>query len=232
MLLLVLVGCDPPPPERLPDIGMAPLADLSLEQTSTGRTRLRFSTTIVNVGAQPFELHGSRSSTDSPTMSVDQRFDDGEGGHLDVDTAATAYFGGDGHNHWHVRDLETYELERLDNGSRVGTGVKHGFCFYDNVGYRTSLPGSPAGPVYTNCGNSSDLQVLMGLSVGWGDRYRAGLVDQYIDITGLGSGQYRLTATADQSGWFWESREDNNATWVDLRLRGSKVSVIGYGPSA
>ena len=39
MLLLVLVGCDPPPPERLPDIGMAPLADLSLEQTSTGRTR-------------------------------------------------------------------------------------------------------------------------------------------------------------------------------------------------
>jgi len=33
------------------------------------------------------------------------------------------YFAGDGHTHWHVRDLETYELIRSDNGSKVGTGA-------------------------------------------------------------------------------------------------------------
>jgi subtilase family serine protease len=36
--------------------------------------------------------------------------------------------------------------------------------------------------------------------------------DQYIDITGLKSGRYRLQATADASNWFTESNESNNTT--------------------
>jgi len=72
----------------------------------------------------------------------------------------------------------------------------------------------------------------MGLSRGWGDRYRAGIVDQYIDITGLTSGRYKLQATADAPDWFSETNNTNNFTWVDIRISGDSVSVRRYGPAA
>ena len=211
--------------DLLPDLGMAPLTDLKIQKTSDGRKLLRFSSIIVNVGEGPFELHGQRPDTDTPTMTTSQRIFDDESGHRDVPTDAVMYFGGDGHNHWHVRDLESFELTRLSKGSKVGTGAKHGFCFSDNYG-------SEQDPYYTGCGQAGDLQVTMGLSVGWGDLYRYNLPDQYIDITGLGRGRYRLEGTADADNWFQESDETNNSTWVDLRIGHGRVKVLGYGPAA
>ena len=232
LLSTVLVACYPAPADRLPDLRMARLADISLNRTADGRTLLRFTTIIVNVGAGPFELHGSRPSTGTANMSVVQRVTNDQGGSRNVSTSATMYYSGDGHNHWHVRNLQTYVLDRLDNGHRVGTGAKHGFCFWDNVAFRLSLPRAPQEPVYRGCGVASALQVTVGQSVGWGDRYSATIPDQYIDVTGLGSGRYRLTATADAANWFVEASNGNNATWVDLDFRSRKVSVVGYGPSA
>src|SRR5215210_2963742 len=182
--------------ELLPDLGMARLTDLKIEKTSDGRRLLRFSSIIVNVGDGPLELHGQRPNTGTPTMTTVQRIFDEAGEHRDVPTDAVMYFGGDGHNHWHVRDLESFGLTRLGKGSKVGTGAKHGFCFSDNYGY-----GSGQDPHYIGCGQSEDLQVTVGLSVGWGDVYRYNLPDQYIDITGLGRGRYRLSGTADADNW-------------------------------
>lgn len=220
--------------DRLPDLGMAKLQDLKIQKTSDGRKLLRFSSIVVNVGAGAFEVHGQRPDTSISTMTTTQRVFDDSGGYRDVPTDAIMYFSGDGHNHWHVQDLEDFELVRLDNGRLVGTGVKHGFCFYDNYRY-----GSTQAPFYTRqtsppaCGKySSDLKVTMGLSVGWGDIYKYTLPDQYIDVTGLASGKYRLWATADADGWFVESDNTNNYTWVDVQLRGNSMKIIGYGPSA
>lgn len=146
---------------------------------------------------------------------------------------AAWYYAGDGHNHWHVRNLERYALTRLDNGVKVGTGAKHGFCFFDNYRY-----GSTHDPFYTAAsgacgyGSSSALRVKMGLSVGWGDIYSWKLPDQCIDITGLSSGKYRLTGVADQSDWFSEEDDTNNFTWVDLQLTRDGARVLQYGPSA
>ena len=76
----------------------------------------------------------------------------------------------------------------------------------------------------------------MGLSAGWGDRYGSKLPDQYIDITGLPDGRYRLRATADASNWFKESDEKNNKTWVDLDVSHSQgrtmTKVARYAPAA
>ena len=75
----------------------------------------------------------------------------------------------------------------------------------------------------------------MGLSRGWGDTYGSGTVDQYIDVTDLTSGRYRLQATVDAANLFVESNNTNNFTWVDVQLKGGsnpKVSVLQYGPSA
>jgi hypothetical protein len=212
---------------------MARLSDLRSEKISDGRRLLRYTTVIVNVGAGAFEVRGTRSTTAETQMSATQRVFDDAGGFRDIPTTATMVFGGDGHNHWHLRDLERSELIRLDNGTKAGTGAKRGFCFWDNVEYRLTLPRAPAAPVYGGCGSAASLTVTAGLSVGWGDAYPATLPDQYVDITGLTPGRYRLQVTADADGWFAESNELNNATWVDLQLKAQGAPrVLGYGPAA
>ncbi len=120
---------------------MAKLIDLQQTQLSNGRPVLRYSTTIVNVGAGAFEVHGARTSPSE--MSQTQRISDSTGTSRDVVTPGTMVFGGDGHNHWHVNNLATSELFAL-NGNRVGTSNKRGFCFWDNIKYRLTLLGRAA----------------------------------------------------------------------------------------
>jgi Lysyl oxidase len=219
--------------DRLPDLGMARLRELSIDTaTIPGRRLLRFTTVIVNVGAGPFETIGSRPDTGTIQMAVRQRIYNEAGSYRDRSTPAVMFWAGDGHDHWHVRDVEAYELTRLDNGRRVGTGAKHGFCYFDNTPYRLWLPGAPSSPVYGGCGTAGDLTVTTGISVGWGDTYPAAIAYQWIDITGLKSGRYRLRATADPANWFAETNNTNNTTWVKLRLTGSGVRVVAYGPAA
>ncbi|MQA59917.1 MAG: hypothetical protein GEU86_00145 [Actinophytocola sp.] len=220
-----------------PDLGMARLDDLIVETTSSGRTLLRFSATIVNVGEGPFELAASRPDTASQ-FTTSQRVYDSDGSPSAANVPIDLVYGGDGHNHWHVKDLEVYELDRLDNGVNVGTGSKGGFCFFDTTPYRLSLPGAPQSQTYDHhgCGTQASLNLTMGVSVGWGDTYSWRLPDQYIDITGLGNGKYRLHATADPRGVFTESDYGNNGTWVDISLSTrngtTSVKVLGYGPTA
>lgn len=224
-----------------PDLAMARLADFDIVNAN-GQLQLRFSATIVNVGQGPFELNATRPDA-TAAFSVFQRVY-GSGGFADIDIpGAQLVWGGDGHSHWHVRDLETYELDRLDNGAKVGMGMKGGFCFFDTTVFDLSLPGAPATAQYvpgTVCGQNNEAvsSVRMGISVGYGDRYGASLRDQYIDVTDLTSGNYRLYATADLAHQFQEASENNNSTWVDLKLQistkgkgGSKVRVIGFGPT-
>jgi Lysyl oxidase len=220
----------------LPDLRMAQIQGLRIKNCTetnfkdcayVGQRQLRFDTVIVNVGAGRFEARGSRSTTSTP-MTVTQRIYNDAGGFRSLPTTAQMYFAGDGHNHWHLRDLEGFELIRLDNGSKVGTGAKEGFCFFDNAVF-----GSTQDAFYKSCGRNPDaLQVKMGLSRGWGDRYGAGTVGQYIDITNLTSGRYKLQATADEPNWFLESDDSNNFTWVEIQISGNSVSVIAYGPAA
>lgn len=233
-LLLVLTGVSSVPAgaaaEMLPDLRMARLRNFSANTTPSGQRQLRFTAIIVNGGVGPFQLTGTRGSTsEAEITSVTQQIFDDAGGVRDVATPATMYFAGDGHTHWHVRNLETYELSRLDNGVKVGTGVKAGFCFADNFEYRLNMPGAPQTRFYTSCGNADHLAVDMGLSVGWGDKYGARIPDQYIDITGLTPGTYRLTAIADADDWFAESKNGNNSTCVDLQISATSVSVVRYG---
>jgi Lysyl oxidase len=97
--------------------------------------------------------------------------------------------------------------------------------------YRLWLPGAPSASVYGGCGTAGDLRASTGLSVGWGDLYPAGIAFQWIDITGLKSGRYRLRATADPADWFAETNT-NNSTWVDLRLTSSGIRGVAYGLAA
>jgi hypothetical protein len=225
--------------DLLPDLGMAQLADVQIQNTGSQK-QLRFSTTIVNVGAGPFEVTGRRPDTNTSEMTTTQRIFDSVGDYRDRSTAATFIYSGDGHDHWHVKDLEDYDLFQLDASGNVvepavvEQGSKVGFCFFDNANY-----GSSEVEYYRGCegGNPGALGVTMGLSRGWGDTYGANTVGQFLDITGLANGRYRLRVTADGdsadgSDRFLESDESNNVTWADLQITGDTVTVLGYGPSA
>jgi hypothetical protein len=206
--------------DKLPDLIVGPITDLSYDTaTMPGHRLLRFTTVLDNAGVGAFELHGSRPDTSTPLMSVTQRIFDTSGGFRDVATAAQMQFDvGDGHNHWHTLNLMSGELDRLDYGSKVGTFAKQGFCFGDNAVYDLTLPGAPQSPVYVSCGVPTSLAVTMGLSVGWADPYTSNLAYQWVDITGLNAGNYRLILTADAVNWFTESNETNNTNSIDIHI--------------
>lgn len=225
-------------PPLLPDLQMERLTDFFIAYPpGTQQQELRFTVTFANTGAGPLEAFGSRPDASAETMTTLQRVYRQDGTTIDLATPAVMFYAGDGHNHWHVRDWEAYDLVDLATNDTVVSSLKSGFCFYDNADYDRSLPGAPAAPAYHGCGKQADLSVRMGVSVGYADSYHWTLPNQYIDITGLGPGHYRLTAVVNPNNWFAETSVKNNTTWVDLDLAaigGGQlgVTILGDGPSA
>jgi hypothetical protein len=200
------------PRNVLPDLRMAQPREFRID-TSNNQRRLRFTTIIVNDGEGRFEARGSRATTAGQTMSVTQRVYRSDGSAWDRATSAIMkYSGADGHNHWHVQRLEVYELKGIST-THARTSPKVDFCFYDNYVLRSGVPQR-----YTHCGTRDSLAVRMGLSVGWGDTYSYALANQWVDISNLPNGRYRLTLVADAPNFFLEQNETNNTAWVELEL--------------
>jgi len=241
LVVFRLSGPTPPPlaapvDPRYPDMGMAPLGSILVGQEDSGRSFLRFSATLVNVGPGPAIVAAHRDLAFRDDWIVVQRVEDGAGGYSEREMGARLIFGGDGHDHWHIVGAEAHQLETLD-GDIVGGLVKSGFCFFDNVNYRTSLPGAPptASRASTECGGRFDRDIAMGLSVGWGDEYQWYLLDQTIEITGVPDGRYRLRAIADPANQLEESDETNNDTWAVVEISTvdgvRRVDVVEQGPA-
>ncbi|HET9455806.1 MAG TPA: lysyl oxidase family protein [Candidatus Limnocylindrales bacterium] len=237
---LMALGALPPaegavaaPGDRLPDLSTKRPTDVRIETTASGARRLRFTSTIVNVGDGPFETRGSRSSTSS-AMTISQRVYNTSGGYRTIPTGAVARYAGDGHNHWHVQDVARYDVYPLTPGSAsLGRDAKVGFCFFDTNTYDLGLPGAPSSRQYfeSGCGTSSTLSTRNGISVGWLDRYPWNFAFQWITITGLPAGDYFLKYTVDPNHVFLEKVEGNNCTWARIRIPagGSTVTVADSG---
>jgi hypothetical protein len=221
----------------LPDLGMAKLSTIKVDTTTMpGHRLLRYTAILVDVGAGPLELIGSRPDASTPDMTAVQRIHDSSGGSSDIPINTTMFYAGDGHNHWHTSDIEGGTLTRVDNGIQVGALAKHGFCFFDNVKYRLTLPGAPQSATYLNSGcdpnQPNALTADMGLSVGWGDSYPASTNLQWIDVTGLPNGKYKLSAVANPTRAVKEATFANNGAWATLRITHQGVTVLKYGPGA
>ena len=214
--------------DRLPDLRMAKLADFRIV-TLDGRTLLRFSSTMTNVGAGAFEVRSTRASTTSP-WDVDQLIYDDTGRKHRFDTLATMQYGGDGHGHWHIQGMVDVDLWSPSDRAK---GEKIGYCFFDTTVVNLSLPGAPLAPVYreTTCAREAGLTSRVGISVGWGDRYKWSLPFQWVDVTGLPAADYRIRAIVDPRHLFMESSTANNCTYTRLRIDPAAltVSVLGSG---
>ena len=128
------------------------------------------------------------------------------------------------HGHWHYEGYAEYVLYD-QNGNVIPIGFKNGFCLID-------VECSGGGNYTYNCGNQ-------GISAGCGDIYGAGLDCQWIDVTGLPDGIYRLMIRVnwdqdpDALGNY-ESNYDNNTGEVcfDLNTDGNgtaSITVLGNG---
>ncbi|MBA3687652.1 MAG: hypothetical protein H0W81_02260 [Chloroflexi bacterium] len=225
---LSITAASASPTLLMPDLGMARFRQFSVDTTLiSGRSLLRFTTVLINIGDGPLQTHGYNLQPNGD-MSVEQQIQDSLGGWTSYPTEYHMYYAGDLHSHWHLRDFESYVLQR-NNGPDVRTGAKHGFCLQDSYTFNLSLPGAPSSAHYLNCGNSSSTEVTTGISVGWGDKYAYKLRDQYIDITDLPSGQYTLTGTADALNSIAERCELNNTTKAVLQISGNSVTIVNQG---
>lgn len=235
-LLLAVAGVLLPGPapaialdgDRRPNLQMLRIRDWRI-QTTGGRRLLRFTTIFVNAGRGPFELRGHRASTHDPSMDIDQIMYRWGGGARRIHTRAIAKYSGDGHDHWHVQGVVIYEIWRTGDLASTRRGAKTGFCFFDTTPWNRSLPGARQSGYYQEewCGTRSVLSNRVGVSVGWGDRYPWNFAFQWIDITGLDGGRYRVRATVDIADRYDESVETDNCVWalVDIPDPGSGSSV-------
>ena len=220
--------------DKRPNLRMLPLSDWHIQNVN-GRRLLRFTSIFVNAGPGPFEVRGSRSSSTDPTMSIRQRMFRWDGTSRFIDTAAVARYAADGHDHWHVQGVTVYEAWKLADPAATRRGAKTGFCFLDSQPWNLSLHGAPQSPQYfeSSCGVRASLTNRVGLSVGWADNYPWNFAFQWIDITGLPGGIYRIRVTVDIHDHYDERVETDNCVWTKIRIpapgSGRAPTVYGNG---
>ncbi|HEX5910524.1 MAG TPA: PQQ-dependent sugar dehydrogenase, partial [Thermoleophilaceae bacterium] len=228
--------------ELLPDLDQRVPTGVTVAASSTGWD-LNFDSAVENVGDGPLQLQGSRASLAVGTMDATQQVitDTGETVE-DANSGTLRYVRSPDHQHWHLDGFDRYELRKAVSGDLVGPDRKTGFCLGDRYDADPggSLPGKPAQPVLREqCerNNPDALEVVSGISVGYGDEYRGGLEGQSIDVTGVPAGRYVLVHRVNADGKLREETDANNAASVLIQLswpRGTgaepEVSVLARCP--
>ena len=122
------------------------------------------------------------------------------------------------HGHWHLRGYADYRL--IDAmGREVGRGHKQSFCLLDSGRYMGMGADLPATERY-NCGNQ-------GIHAGWMDVYGRGLDCQYVDITGVPPGHYRIRAQINVDRVIAESNYTDNESFYTLDIPPDGTSDAG-----
>lgn len=220
-----------------PDLIMAPPDGLYLERSPGGRLRLHATNHIINVGAGPLEIKGTR--TTAREMQARQVIHRAGNPPIVTPDAGELYFkfvdSGRG-SYWKYSHAARFELWTLtadgSKGRLVRTGPKLDYCFRDLDRVRAYARRSR---FYPGCsqvrGLASD---RLGVSRGWADVYPSTYPENWIDITGL-KGCFSFVHRADPLGKIAEEREDNNIGWRHLRLppRGGSIAPRGCpGPAS
>jgi hypothetical protein len=220
----------------LPDLVMLAPSDFTIQQRPRGGRWLRFSTVILNLGPGVLQAYGfdADGASVGDELSVVQQIQETSGGFTEHPTSATMFYSGDGHDHWHVRNLQEWTLQNV-NAQVLARGAKTGFCFWDNYDYGATTDAYYHPFTTDACEIAPDGTVPMGLSVRWGDRYPSSIAFQYIDVSGLPNGDYKVTVAADpplgEGGRFVEANEGNNTSWARIRIARKTVTVLELAPA-
>jgi len=211
---------------RLPDLRGLPPFDLHLKRIrhnrQADRTYLRFAVSFWNAGQGTLELRGVFNPESRQTQVWQSLYA--------ADDTSSEYLAGEfiwhpGHEHWHFGDFAVYELWSLSPDGALGQVVsgsgKVTFCILETHVVARHWPGFSPQARYIVCGPG-----LQGLSVGWGDTYKAGLEGQEIDITSVPDGVYALVVTLDPANRIMEANDANNTAVTYLELAGKRLRVL------
>ena len=199
------------------------LHNWDLDETSeSGRTLLRLTAAIANVGDGPLELHGGDPGPDG-RQPVVQRIDTTDGG--DTERLAGEFAHHEAHGHTHFEAFAQYNLRSVVSeggvGELVAGGAKTSFALMDSQAYDLSLPAAAEHSVYTNCLLeliTPECEEVQGISVGWADLYGKHLPGQSIDVTEVPDGDYWLEVVVDPEQRIEESDELNNVSRIRITL--------------
>lgn len=112
----------------------------------------------------------------------------------------------DCHQHFHFQGYANYRL--LDqNDNEVASGHKQAFCLEDIE--KVSVAANPD-PKYT-CG-------YQGIQAGWSDVYGGYLACQWVDVTDVPPGDYKLEVTVNGGHTLAEASYDNNKAVVPVTI--------------
>jgi hypothetical protein len=111
------------------------------------------------------------------------------------------------HKHYHFTGFAHYRLVSDADNKVILTARKQAFCARDSA---RQDQGAPLNPKY-DC-------TSQGISVGWSDVYDPTLPCQFIDVTDVPSGTYRLEVEVNPDRTITESRYDNNISSIKIKL--------------
>jgi hypothetical protein len=113
------------------------------------------------------------------------------------------------HMHYHFRGYADYRLVDA-TGREAGMGHKQSFCLLDSGQWMGMGRVVPLREWYT-CNDQ-------GIHAGWFDLYDRALDCQYIDITGIAPGTYRVRARINELHTLTESNYDDNETTQEVTI--------------
>jgi hypothetical protein len=227
-------GTVPPPDTRLlPDLVAVPASELSIHlNKKTGIRRLRFTSSLGNVGVGPIEVRpnqnqpcpvGQHNSTqiiyrDANLNGIFEPL---------IDIGVSRHRAGcmiyhPLHHHWHFKASAQYVLYDPSAGLQavVSARRKVSFCLRDTA----RLPLRYGFFTYPEAYGACTRRSPQGISVGWMDIYQSFLAGQSVVLPpGLADGLYCLTTVVDPIDQLVEVNNSNNGAVRALAIHGNRV---------
>ena len=214
---------------KFPNLVQRPPSGLVIERARNGHWLLGFTSMVDNRGPGILWIKGTRAPG-AHVMQVRQYVQlANRTVRVDPPSGELHYVVAPPHYHWHMIGFVHAELRTAGDFALRVRDHKSGFCIADHYGTAIGVPHGPP-RFLSNCEqfNPRAREVVEGASVGYTDRYPAFFHGQQLDINGVKAGRYWLVHRANEDFHLRESRYDDNAASVLIRLtwRNGTPSVV------
>jgi hypothetical protein len=189
---------------------------------------ITFSSAVANVGTGRLEVIIGDEKIDNGqrVASATQRIYNTDNGFRDRDAGQFVFHTDpDGHNHWHFKGFELFELLDEDGRKILAKGNKEGFCMVDSFHYKSTANSPPIPQYYEEGCEDKSKKKMGGVSVGWADLYRPSDDGQCIDVSNIESGIYLLRLTANPNNSI-ETASKNSVEQIKIKLDKKKEGEV------
>jgi len=164
-----------------------------------------------NLGPGPLDIYGDPNAAD-PADLPQQRIWDGTRW-MPVARPPIRFESADGHNHFHYLQIARYSLWDSAMTTEIAPASKVGFCLVDTIRDDPTADRSYFGDDGNYCrqGAPGATALRMGISPGYSDIYANDLALQWVDVSDVAPGVYRMAGEMDPFGLVKEADETNNS---------------------